>query len=279
MIEDSIKAQKDYLKRDEKFLEEVCRKTLEIEQKLKTHLALLNSSDGFVANLRLQKGSGALGLFKTLYVKESGSFKKVIEFKSIRSALVINGQKFRTPLNTKSIVSEYANYRLIQASLAEEVKVLRLKKADINAIEQLPKIFPIVVESYFEALEELDNAVFEFNRVGGEFTKNYKILARFETDERLKDPFLRIGRVGYFQVWGGSRSKGKRFTRPITKLKGIEDHRKLTRKAVRATGLTRFEKEYLEKAKQISIKSQELLNIKEQITYSNKVLEKCRKQV
>lgn len=279
MIEDSIKAQKEYLERDGKFLEEMCDKALEIEQKLKTHLALLNGSIGTGVILKLQKGGGGLGLFKELYVKDSGSYKKVSRFKSVRSSLVINGQKFRTPINTKSLVAEFTRHTLIKELLTEEIKVLRLKKGQITHIEQLPNIFPDIVNYYFDVLEELSDAVFEFNRVGGEFTKNYKILARFDTDERLKDPFLRIGRVGFFQVWGGSRSKGKRFTRPITKLKGIEDHRKLTRKAVRATGLTRFEKEYLEKAKRISIKSQELLNIKEQITYSNKVLEKCRKQV
>ena len=271
-IETQIRHVKSVAKVFEGVSEEYCR----LEEWLDVFVGMTKRNHSIQKGeqfLRFSGKKGAGGLFKRLRLVSGNKSESVESITVKRGSLVINGVKTELRISTNRVSEVWAQMVLMESVIATVYAVV--KKSGYSDRPTTKIICSYLEEMgplYEELINELDNVIFKFNSIGGEYTKNYKIFCRFQIDRRVKDPFAALGQIQFKQVYGGNRAKKIRFSRSIKKIKGVSRDDKLTRSAVRGAYLGRFENEYLKIGKEISAKSRDVLIIRQQYLVINQVI-------
>jgi len=222
-------------------------------------------------------------MFKRLYLISSQGERPVTETQVIRGKLAVNGQILDASISGHQIKGQMARYMAAVMALTSIAVIVYRKRqytaATDLAVSQVVEDVMRIVGELPDQLESLDKAIYDFNQVGGKFTRHYKILARHTYRPGAKNPLNMFSEARFYQVYGGNKAKNKRFTRPIEKISGVNQSIKLTREAIRGAHLTRFEGDYMKMARPVHAISQKVLILKAQLINIEKVTKQWHKQL
>jgi len=258
-------------------LKEVTGKELDdLKQLMEDKWLMLNRHADAISIINKRKlfigftnGVAEKGFYKLkAFVKTSRVGVKKISIE--RGFISVNDRKTNFKYRNTEIAANCAEFLQAQMTIKTLCSILQPKhsKNELRLVEDYNELF----NSYMDCIEELDNLVFSFNKVGGKFTRHYKLFARFKLDKRLSNPLLALGIPAFFQVYGGNHLAGIRYSRPINKLPGVKSEFRLTSEAIRKAKLSRFEKDYLAIGKKITTLSLKANNHKQKLLKINKVL-------
>lgn len=159
---------------------------------------------------------GKKGLCQRYRISGEKGSETIKDINVVRNSLYINGKRYDLKINSRTLRSYWLEMTRVEGVLSNiALEILSVIDRKNIGLKDVVKLFVDFKVTYFDSWTEFSEGMFRFNRVGGKFTKNYKISASANVDKRLKNPFLCIGGLSYNLVWGGDNRIGSRYSRRL----------------------------------------------------------------